>query len=277
MRKKTMAILMASAVAAAGIIGLTACSDAKGEKVTEEQWKAAITAMATAENYTAAIKVEGKETGSGKVEDKTVNYVGTSTQTGNLYLDVTAKKLLLERKTTEKITGGALIGEEDGEETGERKSYFEADGLKLWISYIYDEDTEWSVYSETHTTEAELKEDLLERGLAYSLANIKYSTTEDGEAIKISELYSAFTYNKGEYSATLYDEGDKLDIAVSFKDGYILSFTSGSNTEYTDEDDGITYKITYKTTYTFSGFGKTTVTTPEDAAAAIANKKTPKN
>ncbi len=280
MRKKTLAVLLAGAVAAAGIIGLTACKKddgigiQKGDQVTEEQWKAAITATVAAENYTVKTSSENNSTASGKVGEETVNYSGVSTSSGTLYYDLTNKKVLTESTSTEKVTGGKLFDEEDGEETLTRKMYIESEGLKLWSASFDDEKNEWGAYSNTCSTEVELKGRFSRYGVAYMFSR-KYSATQGGAAVTVSELYSAFAYDDGYYSATLYDEyGDASKITASVKGGHVIGLLVESTNEGT-ETDGTTYKDTYKTIYNLSNFGSTTVTAPAEAAAAIAAAKTP--
>lgn len=273
-----MAMLLAGAVAAAGVITFTACGDGtdgvpKGEEVTAEQWKTAITATSEVGNYTAEIRGENVESASGKVGDKTVNYVGKETIAGKLYFDYNSKKILLETNTTLKTTGAELFGEEDEEETSEHKSYNEVENLTIWAA-VFD-DAEWKVYSNTAVSQDSLNEQFLTGSVLYSFENSLFSTTEDGQGVKITELYSAFTYSNGVYSAALYLNGDRTEISMSFKDGYVVGVSQTRTEEGVEEDT--TYKTTYKYNYVFSDFGKTVVTTPAGAAEAIAAEKSSGN
>ncbi|MDE6598101.1 MAG: hypothetical protein K2K60_05640 [Clostridia bacterium] len=276
MRKKTMAVLLAGAVAAAGIIGLTACKKdsgnglQKGEQVSEEQWKTAIAATAGAENYTSTFTNDYQVTATGKIGDKSVTYNYTSNSTETSYYDFTNKKYYAESSYTDKTSGGELMGETDGEESETYKEYIEARALTIWSTEFDSEENEWYVDdSYTYPSAETLASNFKDNSNTDFLASAKLSTTKEGATTTISELYSAFTYKDGFYTATLYSYGQEATVTISVKGGYVVGVLQEGTNETTNEALGISSKVTIKAVYTFSNFGSTTVTTPEGAAAAI--------
>lgn len=289
MRKKTMAVLLAGAVAATGVLGLTACKKdgggnglEKGEKVSEEQWKAAITATVNAENYTVNYDCGYKTVGR-YADGPTVTY--TSTSTGKMYYDFNNKKLATEAagEYSAEYSGG-----EREEETYSRKSYSEADGLSLWAAAVVSDEIGWEVYSTLFASEAELKAGIVVEGEANNsevnhmftiFTEMEFSTTETSESAPVSELYSAFTYKDGLYSAALlYNEEDdtgvtEISVALSIKNGFVVGFMWETSYERLEEDINCAYTGHYKYVYNFSNFGTTTVTAPDGAAEAIVAKK----
>ena len=294
MRKKTLAVLLAGAVAAAGIMGLTACKKDGGDnngnggnnngnvtiqtgtQVTEEQWKAAFIATLNAENYMATGGLYSTSNASGKVGEETVNYNYVRSDIGSVYFDLTNKKILTETISTQKVTGGKLYDEKDEDKTSQDNYYYEADGLKLWSVSYSNSETGWSARSNTYSAEAKLKTELFSYGVTDTLLTKEFSVTHVSESKTVSNLYSVFTYDNGLYSATLYDEGGyENKVIVSVKDGYIIGFMYEINGEYKQGE--ISVQGTNKLVYLFSNYGTTSVTTPEGAAAAIAAKKTASN
>ena len=285
MRKKTLAVLLAGAVAAAGIMGLTACkkdgggnngSNQAGEQVTEEQWKAAFNATLNAENYTLSFISDGTEVTKYTVDGNTVTENFTDYATGKLCFDYTHRKYGYENKNTETTT----VGEEKSKETTERKSYFEVENLELWGAGRETEDTEWYAHNQKFTSAEEEKEYFFRyNGLSF----LKYEYTLSAEStteLTLLNLYSAFTYKDGLYTASLYDEEGNVEaITICIKDGYIIERKGEVTFEDTYEREGVTYTTVYHyiETYTFSNYGTTIITAPEGAAAAIAAKKSTSN
>jgi len=284
MRKKILATLLVGAVAAAGVIGFTACNDGnggnednggeeikKGEQITETQWKAAMTATQNAENYTVTLSSETKETGEGTYEGKPVSYTSTENISAKLYYDLTGKKLYTDGQTKMKTTGAESVGETDIDKTTPRKAYEEIDGTTVWYGDFSHTDNTWSARSSDCGTEAAAKARFAEGGVAYLFEDNSLSQTAEGAKTTISELYSAFKYENGLYAATLYTHGEKAEFTVSVKGGYVLSVQSVVSFE--SEDNGMNYTSSMKAAYNFSDFGSTTVNAPAEAVQAIADAK----
>ncbi|MDE6000921.1 MAG: hypothetical protein K2G96_01150, partial [Clostridia bacterium] len=189
MRKKTMAVLLAGAIAAAGIIGLTACKDgddnglAKGEQVSEEQWKAAFAATAEVDNYTLTFTTYYQNNATGNVGDKTVtcNYTSNSTETS--YYNLTDKKYYSETTANDSLTGGELIGEEDSERTEIYKEYYEASELTVWTAEFDEEANEWDADSYVASSADELLDVFKYKNQVSFLAKIRLATTKTIQGI----------------------------------------------------------------------------------------------
>ena len=110
------------------------------------------------------------------------------------------------------------------------------------------------------------------------ILNGEFATTEDSTTTaKVSELYDAFTYSNGVYTATLWKPATswtsayKYTVSVSVKGGYVV----GVSTEYTDgeEEEGFSTGTTFKYVYNFSNYGSTTVKASDAAKKAVEDYK----
>lgn len=282
MRKNLVAALLAGAVAAAGMVGLTACDDSgksglsKGDEVTAEKWAAAFAKTIAAENYTAESTAEGKEVITGTKDGKEVNAVATFNTTGKLYYDLTGKKVYSETKYTEKFTGAEAFGGEDGEETSEVKSYDVAESKTIWSARYrkYNNEYNWTAEKYESLTEEDANRRIADSGAAVILA-AQYTTSEtaeNSEAKPLAQLYSSFKYDGGYYKAELWTEYEgKQTVTVTVKGEYVTGLQKEMNNVETE--DGLTDTSTSKSVVTFSKFGKTTVNAPADATKAINDLK----
>lgn len=282
MRKNLVAALLAGAVAAAGMVGLTACDDSgkgglqKGDEVTAEKWAAAFAKTVAAENYTAESTAEGKEVITGTKDGKEVNAVATFNSTGKLCYDFTGKKVYSETKYTEKFTGAEAFGGEDGEETSESKSYDVAESKTIWSARYRKDNNEykWTAEKYESLTEEDANRRIADSGAAVILA-AQYTTSEtaeNSEAKPLAQLYSSFKYDNGYYKAELWTEYEgKQTVTVTVKGEYVTGLQKETNNVETE--DGLTETSTSKSVVTFSKFGETTVTAPAEATKAINDLK----
>ncbi len=282
MRKNLVAALLAGAVAAAGMVGLTACDDSgkgglqKGDEVTAEKWAAAFAKTVAAENYTAESTAEGKEVITGTKDGKEVDAVATFNSTGKLCYDFTGKKVYSETKYTEKFTGAEAFGGEDGEETSESKSYDVAESKTVWSARYrkYNNEYNWTAEKYESLTEEDANRRIADSGAAVILA-AQYTTSEtaeNSEAKPLAQLYSSFKYDNGYYKAELWTEYEgKQTVTVTVKGEYVTGLQKETNNVETE--DGLTETSTSKSVVTFSKFGETTVTAPAEATKAIEDKK----
>ena len=282
MRKNLVAALLAGAVAAAGMVGLTACDDSgkgglqKGDEVTAEKWAAAFAKTVAAENYTAESTAEGKEVITGTKDGKEVNAVATFNSTGKLCYDFTGKKVYSETKYTEKFTGAEAFGGEDGEETSESKSYDVAESKTVWSARYRKDNNEynWTAEKYESLTEEDANRSICDIGAAVILA-AQYTTSEtaeNSEAKPLAQLYSSFKYDNGYYKAELWTEYEgKQTVTVTVKGEYVTGLQKETNNVETE--DGLTETSTSKSVVTFSKFGETTVTAPAEATKAINDLK----
>jgi len=286
MRNKILATLLVGAVAAAGVIGFTACNNGngdkgsnggeeiqKGEQVTEAQWKEAISSTQTAENYTVTLDFVMKAVGV-KTDDKTVTYTLTQSQNAKFYFDLTNKKLNMDSTSTTKSTGGAAVGEEDVDYSVNSYIYNVIEDTTVWeCNYPSMKGDKWEARPYKCETESAAKEMLAEDGFA-SLFEGTFSTTKGGEEATLSNLYSAFKYENGSYTATLYSLSfgdDSVELTLLLKSGHVISFQY--KTVSVSADDGFDITTTSTAAYDFSNFGSTTVNAPAEAVQAIADAK----
>lgn len=278
MRKRFVTTLISGILAVACAFGFTACGSSneipKGAEVTEEEWKTAIEATLAATNFTVDMSSESNYTETSG--DTTRTSKETSTGTGY----VTDGGYYLKTSDAVKTTGAA--NGKDVEYTGDREQYYTVDGQTLWkctyTKYNYKKggpetvaDAVWNAESEAYGSAELAKEYLASFAGRTSVLSVPYAATKEDEYKTLVELYSAFTYSGGKYSATLYSNGSNYSIEVSVKDGYVIGFSiteSGYNTE-----DGETVKYESREVYAFKNYKTTTVSAPDGATQAINAKK----
>ena len=271
MKKKLIATLVAGAVLSTGIIGLTACGGGhdinKGEEVDEAGWKAAITATCAAKNLTAEAYEEynTKLTGSmGEITD--LNVTGKTAAEGKYYYDVDNGNLYIKETVKTTVSGVPdELKDEDEFKAADyvMERYAVKDGEKYYFARYdgNDETPEWEVNESSSA---------ITGGVAY-LFNSSYATEEGGETTTISELYEAFTYSNGVYTATLWSYGSEMTVSLSVKGGYVV----GISKEYTHEEGDENSKMsnTVKSVYNFSNYGSTKVSASDAAKKAVEDYK----
>lgn len=273
MKKKLIATIVAGAVLSAGLIGLTACDTVegltinKGEQVTKEQWVAAITQSLAAESYTVDVSNVGFRREKGSTEelgkfDTTRKYVIT----GNVYYDGSTYS-----KTVEAVK---FTGVPDAYK--DNANY--QDAVINYEEYICKEITTYNVnYYTTHYSSdyGEWYTGPGEGNINYTLAQslgYNWRTEKTGQAVKITQLYDAFTYSGGVYTATLYNSGsDEYKVSVSIKGGYVVGYSEYNYDEYSNEKGTAIYEGTEVSNY--SNYGSTTVNASDAAKQAIETYK----
>lgn len=265
MKKKLIATLVAGAVLSTGLIGLTACGGGlsinKGEEVDADGWVKALEATAEATNYTVESYEESNVDYSGTVEGVTISFSVSGTDQGKTYVDIDNDTMY--QSSTAKVTVKGDVPEALKDQYSNKEYKYEQYYAKvndtLYNASYSDASSEaaWRVY-DAYSID----------GPAEYLLYGSYSTTEDGEEKSLDELYDAFTYKSGVYTATLYADGDAATVSISIKGGYVV----GVAVEYTVEQDyGMNMKITAKSVNNFSAYGSTTVNASTDAKNAIDN------
>ncbi len=277
MRKKLIATLVAGAVMSTGLIGLTACGGGhdinKGEEVSKEDWAKAITATVEAKNYTVDAYQEMELKLTGSIEDLGVSDLNVSATTkgeGKTYYDIDNGSYY--GNSSVKVTVSGVPDElKDEDEFKARDYVMEQYGVKDGDTYytaMYDgteETPEWEVREYSSAVSG---------GMGY-LFTQTYSTTEGGTASTLDELYDAFTYSGGVYTATLWQYSIEMKISVSVKGGYVVGISS----EYTEEegDENSKMSTTAKMVYNFSAYSGTTVSASDAAKKAVEDYKASNN
>ncbi|MCI8733971.1 MAG: hypothetical protein HFE40_00245 [Clostridia bacterium] len=265
MRKNLVAMLLVGAVAATAVIGLSACggdSIEKGVEVSEDEWKAAFKASSEAESYTMDVTSSEEATGYETVDGNKINLSYKMTGSGKVY----AEKGKIYSETNIQVKSSGM--EEAGWGENEDKSY----SMKQY--YLNENDSWWIAgyngSKENAKWEAQNSSNMV--SVLAGLMSGQYSVEEDGETKALSDLYSAFTYSGGYYSANLWlSYSGEVKVTVSIKDGYVI----GLQTEATmiEKDETSESNGTDKSVYKISGYGSTSVSAPEDAVKAIEDAK----
>ena len=291
MKKRILATLLVGAVAASGVIGLSACGVGgvvmpKGEDVTKEVWEKAFTdeQMETLNNYTASaaanrsVIVTGSyKSSGGSDEEISLKLKSTSYQTilyneeslsyysesNSSNSSTTSYDGVAENKTIKNINKSYI---EKGENENEywSASYSKNDtqtdtgGLAI--------ETYWSaskaVFAPSNNYPGLVENKI--NTLVFSNTKEEKADTKSGT---ISELYDLFEYNGGVYTATLYsqyvvEEDDfemapvvEYKISVSFKDGYLIGYSA--KVDASDTYENTTYTIKAEQAYAITGIGST--------------------
>lgn len=292
MRKKIFTSLVVGTLAAACALSFTACGGngkdiPKGEKVDEAGWKAAIEATLKATNYTVEMSMEGNSSYTTKDESgKTVTATEKDSTTGTAY--VNADSLYTKSTTSYKTANAAILDEDDKdvEYTSTNERYATAKEAVLWMA-IYSKidykqgapegeelpEAKWEARSQNMGTAEAAKAALAGgTGIAYLFSQKFADSKEATEYKAVAELYSAFTYEGGKYSATLYDQdGDEYSVEASVKGGYVVGFSISTSDE--DSEGDVSEKYESVSVYTFKNYEKTTVSAPKGATDAIAAKE----
>ncbi|MDE5721543.1 MAG: hypothetical protein K2I30_02210 [Clostridia bacterium] len=278
MRKKLIATLVAGAVMSTGLIGLTACGGGhdinKGEEVSKEDWAKAITATVEAKNYTvdAYQEMETKMTGSIEVLGITnLNISAKTTGEAKNYYDLANGSFYVNSSVKATVSGVPdELKDEDEFQARDyvMEQYGVKDGEKYFMAY-YDgtaQTPEWSVRE---------MPSIYNNGMAF-LFEGDYATEKDGTVATLSELYDAFTYSGGVYSATLWEDGDEeTKISLSIKGGYVVGYSVEATHEEGDGNSSMTSSGKY--VYNFSNYGGTTVSASDAAKKAVEDYKASNN
>ena len=273
MKKKLIATLVAGAVLSTGLIGLTACGGGhsinKGEKVDAEGWKTAITATQEAKNYTvdAYQEVELKVTGSMEELGITdLNITGKSKSESKSYYDLENSSSYSKQTVKAEVSGVPEAMQDIDEFKGGdyvMESYYVKDGDTIYYANYstQSENPEWNVSTTSYVSGSEIM----------YMINQTLATEKDGEASKVIDLYDAFTYSGGVYSATLWSYDMEVKLSISIKGGYVV----GVSMEYTEEDgdENSTMSMAIKVVYNLSGYGSTEVKASDDAKKAVDDYK----
>ena len=261
----------------------------KGVEVTAEEWASAINASMNSQNFSYVVlhsettMVTGKYKGNDKIP---VNLVSGSTydpynyvDSGNdnfEYYNLQGKDWVSgfadiyshEEDFTEDwlnslkdfLSSYGIYDIEDKEESAVENTYYVKIGDKYYSADKYadkDKESEWSV-SETDFS-----------GITLAYALIQFATEEKGEEKPLIELYEAFTYSDGVYTADLWSNGKMGTVSISFKDGYILSVEYKHTESKAEEKDGLTVTRIYESTTKIYDIGKTSITPAPEAVEAI--------
>lgn len=286
MNKIRFAALAVAAVLSAGVICITACDGgAGGEKVTEEEWKAAFAELEEMENVTADYSTENyyewKTTaqhhlGLGAVTD---GYYRT-TEAGTLYAGADGGYRCAKFGEAGKNFMSGMVPLADGQEdsivfegefdnSSDYEGYYTADGNTRYLCVKNDE-SDWRVLTGySYDLDSFIRTSYAAVAIFDSLWTDEFATetrTEEyrGETYEyqadvteydgLAALYSAFTYKKGVYSANLYNgryEWHNLySVKLTFSSGHIASFSC----VYTDTDYnyGVQSGEYSKSVYTYS-------------------------
>lgn len=281
MKKKLIATLVAGAVLSASLVSLTACGGGlsinKGEEVDEAGWKAAYTATLEAKNFTIDSYTEETVKMKGSMEEfglDSIDMTVKSTAEGKIYYDL--ENSTNYTKGTSKVSVSGVPDElkdkyENEEYTVETYSVKDGDTLYSATYYGYQEDPEWNVYSSPASLTVSSGSPL-----SYYLGQ-SFATEEGGEAKKVNELYSAFTYKSGVYSATLWQSNVEIKVSVSIKGGYVVGFSYEGTYTQEDEESGSSYSEGQKSVYNISNYGSTTVSASDAAKKAVEDYKASQN
>ncbi len=273
MKKKLIATLVAGAVLSTGLIGLTACGGDghginKGAEVSEEDWGKAFEATVAAESFTISAYMESSYTISGNYEEYgDVDMKVLQTREGTSYYDGSTYGTTNVKIVATGVPDDEELQKEYKNNEYELENYIVKEGDTYYsASYSTEtEDAKWSVHVSPY-----------DGGSATSIFTVPYSTEKNGTTAALSDLYSAFTYNDGVYTATLWSYSTEYTVSVSVKDGYIV----GYSTEYSDEEveeNGNKEGESIKMVYNFSNYGSTTVSPSDDAKKAIEDYKASNN
>ncbi len=96
------------------------------------------------------------------------------------------------------------------------------DDTSSFTIYIYDTNNGWVSTTSTYDDAAQYANQKFQLSFIAALFPTM-SATEKGEKLYITELYSAFTYSEGKYSATLYDAGETAHkTTFTFENGKLV-------------------------------------------------------
>lgn len=274
MKKKILTALLVGAIALTAAAGLAACGGNGGDAVTEEQWAAAFDNTVKAENYTVVSSAEILTNSVGSSNGSEVTYTMSITSSETSYLDLTGGRAYTAGSATRSSTGTGVSDEMLGEKTVLTKTYLEINGNILWVSDYDETNSKWQAEPQEFGTEAEAKEFLAQNELTASLSAKQFyaALPADGEAKTLAQLYSAFKYSGGKYTATLYASVagaaySEIDVTIVISGGYVTLMTSESGGETIQQ--GVKVTTSSKMSYAVSDIGVTTVHAPTEALDAI--------
>lgn len=284
MRKRFVTTLLTGILTLVCALGLTACGNGNtdipdgetsdGTEVTEEQWKAAFEATLEANNCTVDAEGEFEEISGAHVEfvkaNGTMQYnYNEQTCEGCSYTFANSKSKITE-------TDGKTTDTQEYQQV-----YYSIDKTTRWVARCYEEEEkigEWEVdkyeYSDAETAKRYLTYEMALREIIDSDSFVEKESKETNGK-KLSDLFSAFTYSNGKYSADLdlyYNRGSQVTVEITIVDGYIKGCRMEMKVE-SDSDEGVR-KERRIYTYHFKDYGTTTVpAAPEGAIEAINKAK----
>ena len=303
MNKKFISAVVTAFACAACALSFSACGNnpfdiPKGEMVADEAaWKAAFEANLNAENITVKENYYYKKTATFEKDGNTITEVTDQTEILSAYINDGGMyaSYKLERHTSGE---GESIGVPEIFE--EYKSY-SLHELGEWENnlapsdyYNFKTTDDWTTIEATPQVGYYMLSSnyrgnrvyLCEKN-SYDSYLLKYKyTMEPREGVNaewtnslknLSDLYSAFTYSEGLYTAELYsvDFNDLITVKISIKDGIVV----GLLIEDTCKLDNDKYSITLNGTISFkySDIGNTSYTLPQKLQDAIETERNNNN
>ena len=258
----------------------------KGVAVTADEWASAVNASMNSQNFTMDILYSETKTVAGyyKGNDKIpVNIVDKSNGYEYAYGDPSKNNFYRYNYSSDYFVSGfgdiyshqadyteewleslkdclsscGINHYEDKEESWTEISYGVKIGEKSYKAEKVGE-SDWSVWNYSMIALSDAFPDY-------------FATEESGEGKSLAELYEAFTYSDGVYTAELMPgESEMLyTVSVSFKDGYILSMSLYCNESKVEEMDGLTVTSVGETTAKIYNIGNTSITPDPDAVKAV--------
>ncbi len=204
---------------------------AKGERVTLEQWSAALASSLAADNVT----INGTQSYVYHEEWGGEMHAGSGT--------VTALMKIANGVMYRNISGTDVFDGETEEWTEE--SYLLNEDGTYYEYYKENGDTEWS-REENYEASHEPNFSMTVQGLVFG---------DEIDAAYLISVYEELTYDEatGEYIFSINEESDQLEISIKIKNGKLYKLTQYFTDAYAPEGD---YD---ETTYVFVNYGTTTI------------------
>jgi len=235
MNKKLIFAAAACAALAACSMAATACDKDDG-KATEEEWKQACENMATLENFTLRSDIYDL-------------YDGSEFRS---YTTFCFTKNAICISSTDK--------DEEGKENTDSYYYINENGI---VYDVYKNNTGWEARLEDPDGISEVRAEVL------TYYDGKYRTSPESETLPLKDLYSAFTYKDGTFSARLYidvefgEVFEPIDVELKISGGYV--------TYYAYDIEMVKGEYTNKTSIEFKAenIGNTSFAIDPDAQSAL--------
>ncbi len=282
MKNRIAATVLASALAVASIVGLTACkglSVPKGDEVTAEEWKTAFAKTQEVTNYTMEVSLEVDSSVKGTVySDESKSQVDAkadmtiSSRTTTLY-NREANQAYSENSYSSKVSATEGEEEENYKSDTTSKTYYDLSETRNSLTY-YWKATYSSKESSSSDSRGEEKSDEENFWYASETATFAsnsittmfsettfYETNDEtsAQAKSIIDLYEKFMFDGGTYTATLYRKVDvyegikqliECNVSVSFNKAESCVIGFGIKTE---GEGNVTETDEYNLDYTYKG------------------------
>lgn len=264
MKKKILTAVAVCALSGACVFGATACNKDSGSsggasQVTGTQWKAAFEKATALENVT----IEATTTtynGENKVREYISNVFFASDKM------LTSSDYVLDNATDNESLKNVTV-------TG--YNYLVKDGSTYYS--VYNNPHVEDDGSVTDTWKADIEEsgiDKYKEEVSFYFS-AEYTATKDGKSSFIKDMFSAFTYADGAYTASLYPKVDEegntgltaYDITVKFENGNISYYSL-----YTEEPEAET-PAKYKEEMKLTKYGTTAIILPAAAQKSLSDFK----